>query len=281
MPCPHSFAREVPMSEHTDPWTAPLSAEAIRAMLPDLAVRCYDRIDSTNSEARRLVNAGLREPILLTAEEQTGGRGRQGKSFYSPRGTGLYLTLVIHPQAPPEDVIFTTTAAAVAVCRAIRRTTDATPEIKWVNDLYLGDKKCCGILAEALTDPGSGAVRSLIIGVGVNLWTRDFPDGLARTATSLHPALGGRAQLAAAIARELLTVTADPADRSWMADYRRWSMILGRDVWYWRGEECRPARALAIEEDGGLLVEHPDGSRVLLQSGEISLRLCPDQERTN
>lgn len=251
----------------------PLSAEAIGAALPGLSVRCYDAVDSTNTEAKRLLKAGLREPVLLVAEEQTAGRGRQGKSFFSPRGTGLYLTLVVFPNVPPESAVHATTAASVAVCRAIRQCTGTSPQIKWVNDLYLDERKCCGILVEAQSDRQTGLVQSLVIGVGVNLSTQDFPDELARTAASLGNAPCDRNALAAAIAAELLRVMADLDDTSWMEDYRHWSLVLGRDILYWRNGEQFAARALEIEENGALRVQHPDGSQTLLQSGEISLRL--------
>ena len=164
------------------------------------------------------------------------------------------------------------TAAAVAACRAIRDSLDIAPQIKWVNDLYLGEKKCGGILVETQPDR-DGMVQSLVIGIGLNLQTQDFPGELAQTAASLRPRQGSRNELAAAIARELLRITADLDRRSWMEDYRRWSLVLGRDILYWQNDEPRPARAVEIMENGGLLVEHPDGSRALLQSGEITLRL--------
>ena len=252
----------------------PLSAEAIRAELPGVDIRRYDAVDSTNTEAKRLLKAGFHGPMVLVTEEQTAGRGRQGKSFYSPRGTGLYLTLVVHPNAPLDSAVHATTAASVAVCRAIRRCTSVSPQIKWVNDLYLGERKCCGILVEAQSDHRTGLVESLIIGVGVNLSTRDFPGELAQTAASLQSKACDRNILAAAIAKELLAVMSNLEDTSWMEDYRRWSLVLGRDILYWRNGEQFAARALEIGENGALLVQHPNGSRTLLQSGEISLRVC-------
>ena len=110
----------------------------------------YATVDSTNTEAKRLLNAGYRGNFLVVADEQTAGRGRQGKQFYSPRGTGIYMTVVVHHGRRLQDAVSVTTAAGVAVCRAIEELTDKHPQIKWVNDVYIDDKKICGILTEAV-----------------------------------------------------------------------------------------------------------------------------------
>lgn len=261
------------MEQISAAWTAPLSERRLSRALPDMQVLCLSVTDSTNDQAKRLLREGLTRPLLVTAESQTGGRGRQGKSFYSPPGTGLYLSVAVFPQAPPESAVHATTAAAVAVCRAVRQVLGVPARIKWVNDIYLDGKKCGGILTEAQTDSGTGLVRSLVIGVGLNLRTAAFPGELADTAGSLWPEQGDRERLAAGIAGELVRLTGDLRDRTWMEDYRRWSLVLGRDVVYWRDGAARSGRALEIADNGGLLVERPDGTRELLQSGEITLRL--------
>lgn len=254
-------------------WEQPLSERELSQALPGLRVICLERIDSTNTQAKRLLAEGMERPFLLTAESQTGGRGRQGKSFYSPAGTGLYMSVAVFPNASPESAVHATSAAAVAVCRAIRRVLDVPAQIKWVNDIYLHGKKCGGILTEAQADPATGAVRSLVIGVGLNLRTDSFPGELADTAGSLWPERGDRNALAAAVAAELVRLTGDLSGRAWREDYRRWSLALGREIVYWRDGAPFHGRALEIAENGGLLVEHPDGTRALLQSGEITLRL--------
>lgn len=248
-----------------------LDQSRIAALLPDIAVEVLPTVDSTNTEAKRRLRAGLTEPLLLAAEQQTAGRGRQGRSFYSPAETGIYMTLVIHPHAPLADTVSVTTRASVAVCRAIRRVTKLQPEIKWVNDLYLRGKKICGILAEAESDYAAGITNSLIIGVGINVTTADFPEELTEAASLAVAA--DRDLLIAAVAEELLRETARLGDRSYLEDYRRWSMVLGRQIVWTRNGESRIGRAVAIGEDGGLAVEAEDGSRHILQSGEISLRV--------
>lgn len=248
-----------------------LDQTRIEALLPGIAVEVLQEVDSTNSEAKRRLKAGLRHPLLLAAEHQTAGRGRQGKSFYSPDGTGIYMTLTVHPHAPLTDAVSVTTRASVAVCRAIRQETGLQPEIKWVNDLYLYGKKICGILVEAESDFSAGITKSLVIGVGVNVTTAEFPTELTEAASLAVEA--DRDRLIAAIARELLREMTDLRDGSYLEDYRRWSMVIGREIVWLRNGETREAKAIAIDEAGGLVIEETDGTRLTLSSGEISLRL--------
>ncbi len=255
----------------------PLTEEAVRAGLdPDcreLRVLVYPEVDSTNNEAKRLLAQGETRPLLLTADRQTQGRGRQGRAFFSPGGTGLYMTLVLHPHAELAGALSVTTMASVAVARAIRRLTGQTPGIKWVNDLYLDGKKICGILTEAVTDVETATVQSLVIGIGVNIRTRDFPPELAGIGGALQREALSRARLAAEIANQLLPMVRDLADRSYLEDYRRWSLVLGREVQVLIQGQAYPALALAIDDRGGLVVRKPDGEELTLSSGEISLRL--------
>ena len=247
-----------------------LSASAVRSAVDyDTRVLYYPTIDSTNTQAKRLINDGDDGNLLLVAGEQTAGRGRQGKSFYSPAKTGVYLTYVAHPCAPLQTVVGATTAAAVAVCRAIEALTDIEPKIKWVNDVYVDGKKVCGILTEAITDFETQTVTSIIIGIGVNITTTEFADSI-ENAGCINCSIS-RARLAAEIANQLNKVNC--ADLSPIIDYyRSHSMIIGEDINYIRNGVVIPARAVAIDSSGGLEVEHSDGSRAVLRSGEISVR---------
>ena len=150
-----------------------LNTEKLKAGFKyDCELFYYPTIDSTNTQAKRLLKEGEKPPFLVVASEQTAGRGRQGKSFYSPKNTGIYLSLVISEKAD-EDMVSVTTAASVAVCRAVEKLTDEKPEIKWVNDVYVNGKKVCGILCESVLDGQDSA--SVIIGIGVNITTSHFP----------------------------------------------------------------------------------------------------------
>ena len=229
----------------------------------------YPSIDSTNNQAKRLVSDGARRTMLIICDEQTNGRGRQGKSFYSPALTGIYMSFVTHPMAPLKNAVTATTAAAVAVCRAVERLTDKQPKIKWVNDVYLGDKKICGILTEAVTDFETQTVTSVIIGIGMNIKTIDFPADV-ENAASLNANVK-RADLIAAITDELYKIN-HSGYQDFISYYRSHSMIIGERIQFIQNNVVTPATALAIDEKGGLVVETEKGERLTLRSGEISIR---------
>lgn len=247
-----------------------LSAGTIRANVDfDTEVLFYDSIDSTNTQAKRLINEGETGNMLLVAKEQTAGRGRQGKSFYSPADTGIYLSFVTHPMDSLQSAVTATTAAAVAVCRALEKLTDKKPKIKWVNDVYIDGKKICGILTEAVTDFETQTVTSVIIGIGVNITTQTFPDDVTNAgAISCNV---NRAALAAEIANQLNKINTGRYE-DFISYYRSHSMIIGEKINFIKNGEITPAIAVAIDSRGGLEVELADGSRTVLRSGEISIR---------
>ena len=221
-----------------------------------LPVYGYDTLDSTNDECRRRLAAGERR-CLVIAETQTGGRGRSGKRFFSPRG-GLYMSLAL---PAPTDPAGLTCRAAVATAQAISAVTGVECGIKWVNDLYLEGKKICGILAEAV--PGG-----VVLGIGVNLVPAQVPESL-RDVVGFLDCGDVREALAAEIVREL--GSAAPGDRSYMDEYRRRSVVLGREVTCRMGERVFSARAIGIDDEGGLIVLGPEG-RETLRAGEVSLK---------
>lgn len=246
------------------------SAKIKSAMAHDIAVIHYTEIDSTNTQAKRLINNGeANDTLLVTAERQTAGRGRQGKTFYSPAETGIYMSLIVHPNTMLQNAVTATTAASVAVCKAIERLTDIKPQIKWVNDVYVNDKKICGILTEAVSDFELGIVTSVVVGIGINIKTNDFPEDVER-AGSLNTDIG-RAELIGAVADELLEIIGgDYAD--FIEYYRSHSMIIGKQINYIEHGIITPAKALFIDETGGLVVQTKDGTEKTLKSGEISIR---------
>ena len=249
-----------------------LDRERIAALLGDLplTLRIYDVIDSTNNEAKRYAVDGGAAPAVFLAEGQTAGRGRMGRSFYSPDGVGIYLSLLFPLQGALADGLCLTSAAAVAVWRAIWQVTGIETGIKWVNDLYLGDRKVCGILAESFP---VGEVRYGVLGVGVNLHTEEFPPELSGIAGALLPTSSGlRNALAAAMIRELIALVSSPEGAEWLSVYRERSICLGREVTYTQNGEVFCGMAEEIDGQGRLWVRHATGERVCLGSGEISLR---------
>ena len=177
---------------------------------------------STSTDCKDMIRAhSPTHPVLILAHTQTGGRGRQGKSFSSPRG-GLYMSLALRTETELTQTVRVTSAAAVAVCRAIRTVCGLACEIKWVNDIYKNGNKLCGILTEAINDYTRGTTKYLIIGVGVNL--TEHPTEI--NATDLFAETGqavDRDRLCAEITKELLAILDQikGGDFAYMEEYRR------------------------------------------------------------
>lgn len=242
----------------------------------NLRICIYDCIDSTNNEAKRVWKECRQVPCLILAKEQTAGRGRRGRSFYSPRGTGLYMSLLLQPEDGLEDAVHVTTATAVVVAKVLRDLTGEQIGIKWVNDLYLRDKKVCGILTEAIVEPDVKETPAIVVGIGVNLCTENFPRELEGIAGDLGKAGASvdMNELVARIANGLLDYAKDMQDCSFVKDYRQMSVVLGKEIRYNEGDVQVSARALDIDSEGGLMVELADGSVKVLKTGEITVRLA-------
>lgn len=242
--------------------------EALGAQFNDVTVRLFDEIDSTNTEAKRMAQGGFFGDALLVANSQSAGRGRMGRSFYSPTNTGAYFSILHTLQTPLCDAVAITSAASVAVMRAIRKLTGIQTKIKWVNDLYYNEKKICGILTEAVS---AGESTHVIVGIGINLDTADFPEELKEIAGSLNTQIDATA-LIAEIYRQIILYLQDPSEREWLDDYRAHSSVLGKNVAWTEAGNTRVGIAEAIDEDGALLVRDEKNELVRLHTGEISLR---------
>ena len=244
----------------------PLNPEKIRLFLKkNISVSVFDAIDSTNNEAKRQApyDSGVR---LYAADHQTAGRGRRGHSFYSPKGTGLYMTLSLPQDDPHRSTQSITCAAAVAVCEAVEELCGVCPGIKWVNDVYLGGRKVAGILTELVCDSDNRPLR-LIIGIGVNLKTEDFPEELADIAGNIGGADPER--LCAAIADRLIGYS---ENNTYLEKYKALNLCIGRVVSYTVNDIIHTAEAVDIADDGGLIVSE-NGRLVTLNAGEISVKL--------
>lgn len=252
-----------------------LSTGGVKAHLSDdecCTVKVFKSIDSTNTEAKRAVVSGLTENAIFAADEQTAGRGRRGRNFYSPDGSGLYFSVVLHPEVELADSTALTSAAAVAVTEALRAATKKDPKIKWVNDIFIDGRKVCGILTEAVCDFESGRVQAVIIGIGINLTTRDFPAELENIAGSLGTRLN-RCELIAQIFQKLKAICEKLPNRDFMNDYRRHSLVIGKTVTFNRNGVDYTAVAKEIADDGTLAVITDSGEEIRLNSGEISVKL--------
>lgn len=251
----------------------------------DVTIVAAQSLASTNITAKEIAAQGAPHGSLAVAETQTAGRGRRGRSFSSPPGTGLYMSVVLRGGTSMQGAALVTSAAAVAVCRALHSVCGKDDvQIKWVNDLFTGGKKCCGILTEAAADMETGGVDYLVTGIGLNL--REPPGGfepaVAKVAGALFAADAAvpRCRLAAAIANELIALYEALPDTTFMQEYRARNLVPGNDIWILQNDKKRPAHALSITDEGHLLVRLPDGSEEALSFGEISIRVRRRGSRT-
>ena len=255
-----------------------LTPEAVLSAAPRLTapVLVYESLPGTNDTLRALAAEGAPHGTLVLAAGQSAGRGRLGRSFVSPAGKGLYMSLLLRPGTLCPDALTVTAAAAVAVCRAVEQLGGPSLGIKWVNDLYLNGRKVCGILTEGTASLETGTFDSIVVGIGLNLTAEDadFGPELSRRAGSLYP--GGsapfsRAALAGAIARELLDLSPDFAVGE---EYRSRSFLPGHWVTVSGDGPDYPAQVLGIDDRCRLLIA-VNGRKKALQHGEVSIRPAP------
>lgn len=228
-------------------------------------------LPSTNTTARELAQNGAPEGTVVVAAAQTAGRGTRSRAFFSPQG-GVYMSIILRPREA--DGCLITSCAAVAVARAIERLCPLTVQVKWVNDLYVGGRKLCGILTEA----GFALDNNLdyvVLGIGVNVAAVEFPPDIADIATSLgnEGCAVDRNTLIAAILEEWEAAYAAIGSGAFLAESRARSCVLGQRVTVTRGAEQFTATARDINDRGHLLVETDDGNTVTLLSGEVSIRI--------
>jgi len=257
-----------------------LSSEGIRLYLNEefsnIPIVVYKTIASTNSEAKLLAVQNAVHGTTVISEEQTKGRGRFGRDFFSPSDSGIYMSIILKPKLNIENSVLVTTAAAVAVCHAIDKYSHDVPMIKWVNDIFIGDRKVCGILTEAVTNFESGMMDSVIVGIGVNVKTKkeDFPSELQNIAGSVFDDDNSfiRNQLSAEIINNVLKISRNLEERSFMETYKQRSMILGEHILYKKDNSWHEGYASDIDDCGGLIVYTSEGQKIILNSGEVSIK---------
>ena len=263
-----------------------LNEEGIRLHLEgpaaDYPLEVHKVLDSTNTECKRRVIEGAPHGLTILAEEQTAGRGRLGRDFYSPAKTGIYMSILVHPSMDGSDAMLLTTAASVAVCRGLTKVLPVEPQIKWVNDIYLNGKKVCGILTEAISNFEMGKIDAVIVGIGINYRTEEFPEDIKDRAGAVETTSDiPRNQLVAAVLNAFWEIYDHIEDREFIKEYRQRSMVLGKDIRILEKGQWKEATAVDVNDNGGLVIqiENPDGSigQRVLQTGEITLRLKDGQ----
>ncbi len=241
-------------------------------------IHWFDSIDSTNTSAKLMAAQGAPHGTVLIADSQTGGRGRLGRSFHSPKGNGIYLTMILKPQCHASELMHLTCATGVAMCDAVEAACDLRPGIKWTNDLVFGKRKLGGILTELSLD-SCGNVSFAVVGIGINCCQNesDFPEDIKHIATSLRMQTGlsvdrNRVIGAMLVALEEMSRTLFHRKAQIMDQYRRDCITVGQDISVVAGETVRHGTAVSVDDEGALLVRFSDGHTEAVSSGEVSIR---------
>lgn len=250
----------------------------MRYLNTPLDVQVVDCVPSTNDVLKAAAENGAKEGTVIIAKEQSHGKGRLGRSFFSPN-SGIYMSILLRPQLSAADSLMITTCAAVAVCEAIEKVCAKDCGIKWVNDIFLNGLKICGILTEASVDFETGGLQYAVLGIGINVAhpKDDFPDELHGIAGALFdelPKVGDiRSRLCAELLNSFFSYYKNLPQRDFMEQYKRRSIIIGKKINVIQNGSKTPATALGIDDDARLFVRYDDGKTALISTGEVSVRL--------
>lgn len=233
----------------------------------------HDCVTSTNGLMREKTEE--EEGYTIVSKEQTRGAGRVNRSFFSPKNTGIYFSLLLKPDLEASETIHITTTAAVAVCKAIEQTTARTPRIKWVNDIYVGGKKICGILTQGSFSMENNKTEYIILGIGINLYEPEggFPKEITDTAGFLfsHQEGNMKNKLVAAVLDHFWDLYRNTKQKEISELYKQYSLVVGRRVMVHSANGSVPARVLDINEKCNLIVQLDNGKTDILSSGEITI----------
>lgn len=241
-----------------------------------LTVEVHKIINSTNIKLRELASEGAPEGTVVISGEQTKGRGRLGRSFFSPSDTGVYMSLLLRPVMTADSAVKITTAAAVSVAEAIEELSGKSADIKWVNDIYLNGKKICGILTEAVFSLENGGLEYAVLGIGINAYAPEngFPDDVKDIAGSVFDERKDnmRNKLAANVLSRFMKYYSEISQNTYLDGYKKRLMWKGEKINIISGNTVTPALLSGVDDDCRLLVEYENGEKAVLSSGEISIR---------
>lgn len=259
----------------------PLSIDEIQKNIPSFYhhIDYFDTIDSTNQWMK---NHDYQQGDIVIADYQNHGKGRNGRSFYSPKQKGIYLSLMLKPQLSLYDSLKITACCAVAVVKAIQKNYPLFPEIKWVNDIIVNDKKVSGILCEATLEMNTIQIENMVVGVGINVHSYSMPDELKDIAGCLED------ECDVFVKREKIIIDflnafyddyQQISSLSFLDTYRQHSYVLHKDIMVYENNQSYPAYVSSINDDASLTII-VNGQQKTLQSGEISIRTIHPQQHT-
>jgi len=258
-----------------------LNAEKIGSLIGlsgRFTVCVKEKVGSTNLEIKERVGE-LDDLFLLVANDQSAGRGRLGRTFFSPPGSGVYFSLLMKERGRPGEVALITAAAGVAMCEAIFEVFGVSAGIKWVNDVYINGRKVCGILAECVPDPILEGIYGVILGVGVNVYPPEggFPPEIADRAGAVcrERLQEGRNRLVASFINRFYALYSSGDIENVCRLYRGYDITIGKNITVISGDYSKDAVALSVDDHCRLEVMYPDGCREFLSTGEISIKLRP------
>ena len=242
-------------------------------------INYWESIDSTNEELKRQIANGLKRESCIVADMQTMGRGRKGRSFYSPKTTGIYMSYVYFTNEDVEKLVAVTGIAAVITAKVLRKYTGKDIKIKWVNDLYLNDRKICGILTELVKAEEQNAV---IVGIGINLCTELFPEDISDRAGAVVENNLNEPQIKTLKQDIINDIVAefdmyrDNNSYEYIEDYITMSNVIGKRITVYLWNESFEATACGITKKGELIIQNDNGEEMILDSGEITIRFNQD-----
>lgn len=253
----------------------------------DIETDVRKTVDSTNNILKQLGSEGYKKSRVCIAEEQTAGKGRRGRSFYSPKNTGIYISFLLHPEVAISDASMYTTIAATALAKSIEKVSGFSVDIKWVNDIYMRGKKVSGILTEASTSIEDGTLEFIVVGIGINLYEPEggFPDEIKDVAGAVYTDSAPVENLRNNIASELIIqfmeyYNAGLGGAEFLQDYEKRCFVIGKDVSLLTPDHEKlssegdvTVHVLGINEKCHLHVRYADGHEEFLSGGEISVRL--------
>lgn len=245
----------------------------------DMPVRLevYKRVTSTNILVKERANE--EEGLVIAALEQTNGMGRLGRTFISPADSGIYFSILLKPDIDNNEITLLTTIAGVAVCEAIEKYTDKTPKIKWVNDVFIGEKKVCGILTQASFSVENLQPEYVVVGIGINLYypKGGFSEEVDKIAGNVLSNKNGniKNKILAEVLNRFFYYYSHFSEKEFVEEYKKRSFVIGKNIRVVASNGERIAEALDIDDECHLIVKYDDGSVEALSTGEISVRLNP------